>query len=308
MSERTVDIHVDTSLVYDPRRGWQPDHRVYVRLHRYFLDSGLLAALKGNELKTFLALALQARRLEPGPLFEHLAARALATESDLGTIICYQWQEVLADQAGLHRNTLSKQLDTLIERRLVERRMMRDAGARYGKPLFLIYAGSLLEPEAAQAENLGAAEVRAQELCPVQAEKSSPAEARAQILGTIQAHDVDVDPEARSEHQHDALPAHKTGTDGLAEADTLWAEFGRLLGRPYVPGDRDYAHVQTLLDDGYTLPDLLAGLRRVVAQARARKTAPRTFGYCVPAIRDRPPGASRDPRPIPRPTPCGRAS
>jgi len=147
-----MDIHIDRSLAYTAD-GWAERHEVYIQLHHDLLDSGLLAALEGNALKVFLALALQATILTQGNFFDYLAEQGLVTAADLGKVICYQSQRNLATQAGVSRPTVQSQLARLEqEYSLVTRHIQRRSqDGRYTRPVFFIHAAHLVSaPHRAQ--------------------------------------------------------------------------------------------------------------------------------------------------------------
>ena len=174
---KTMNIHIDRSLTYTAD-GWAERHEVYIQLYHDLLDSGLLAALEGNALKVFLALALQATILTRGNFFDYLAEQGLVTEVDLGKIICYQSQGNLAKQAGVSRRTTQNQLARLEqEHGLVTQHVQRRSqDGRYTRPVFFIHA-----------EHFVSAPHRAQKLPTVNDEELD----RAQKLPTVDGEEFD---------------------------------------------------------------------------------------------------------------------
>ncbi|HEY77074.1 MAG TPA: hypothetical protein G4O00_13030 [Thermoflexia bacterium] len=74
------------------------------------------------------------------------------------------------------------------------------------------------------------------------------------------------------------------------DEDEVFRLFASLAGHDtYEPSTRDVSALRALRAEGYTTAEILAGIERAVAGARARGTIPRQFTYCVPAVRDVPP-------------------
>jgi len=72
--------------------------------------------------------------------------------------------------------------------------------------------------------------------------------------------------------------------------DDPLAVFARQLADDdYTPSDRDHRHLFDLHAEGYSDDEIVAGIQRAVAGARQRGAVPRSFGYCVPAVREIPP-------------------
>jgi len=94
-----------------------------------------------------------------------------------------------------------------------------------------------------------------------------------------------------------ALPS-VAGTPAAApepdrRAAAIFATFARAAGlEHYKPTSRDRRHLDALWAEGYGDSEIVSAIARAVAQAHRRGAVPRSFSYCVPAVRDFPPGAA----------------
>ena len=87
-------------------------------------------------------------------------------------------------------------------------------------------------------------------------------------------------------------------TDRRAAA--IFASFAQAASlEHYEPSARDQRHLDELWAEGYNDAEIISAITRAVAQAHHRGTVPRSFAYCVPAVRDFPPGA------VPLESSCG---
>ncbi len=76
-------------------------------------------------------------------------------------------------------------------------------------------------------------------------------------------------------------------------ATAIFASFAQAAGlEHYEPSARDQRHLHELWSQGYNDAEIISAITRAVNQAHHRGATPRSFAYCVPAVRDFPPGAA----------------
>ncbi len=310
-----LDIHVDTRLCYTAD-GWAERTEVYVQIYQSLIETGLLAQLNGNQLKVFLGLTLQATILTPGDFFTHLRSQGLATEADLGRIICYQSQQTLGQQCGLHPETVGTCLAVLEHaHHLVTRRLTQGRDGRYSRPLFLIQATAFVSPPRAQRTAPPAAA-----LTPPGPSATTGIVHRAENSATGIPHPSEISATVAA-HRAEKTVAETSYRDGFSAAeipqagcrvavvgnplalessttplqpalensDTVAAQvcaaFAAARGAPYALTPRDHALLAELHAAGYSLAAILTGVQTAVSGALQRGEFPRTLAYCAPAIR-----------------------
>jgi len=242
------------------------------------LDPERFAGIDGNALKTLLALSAEAEPLTRGSLFNQLSDSHLVSEDDIGSTIVYMGMSEIQTLCGLHRDTVNRKLEILeTEHQVIERRQRMSQGSRrpngqFAPSLIILHTDGLISTSGVPDPDGG--------------DKH-----RAEISGTDSSpHDHDVDDvvpiNLYLDKHHQQTYKHPDREQVDTVADEILGTFRNALRRGYTPTDRDRRHIHELLNDGYTAGQINAAIPAIVERAYHDGAEPRSFGYCVPPIRD----------------------
>lgn len=134
-----INIERSQALQLLPDGSWAPTETRFVQIYHSIVTSGLLADIRGNDLKVLIALGLKASPLgalsPKAELFFHsLLEQGLVTPEDRGRLACFVPHDELAAMAGIHSNTL-----TACTKRLQKRGLIRICPVSKGAVTWNLY-------------------------------------------------------------------------------------------------------------------------------------------------------------------------
>lgn len=120
-----INIERSQALQLLPDGSWAPTETWFVQIYHSIVTSGLLADIRGNDLKVLIALGLKASPLgAPSPkakqFFHSLLKQGLVTPDDRGRLACFVPHDDLAAMVGIHSNTLTACAKRLEKRGLIK--------------------------------------------------------------------------------------------------------------------------------------------------------------------------------------------
>jgi hypothetical protein len=229
-------------------------------------------------VKVLLGLSFSAIRLANGNLYDELEHRELVNDSDIGAAIVYQPQAHLVQICGLCRDTINTKLDDLeyefglIEKRPKSSSHSRRINGQFGRTLILLHTDGLISTSGVPDPD-GGDKNRAE----ISGTDSPPHD---HDVGVFSSTNIDMDKQQKNIHDHAS-----TGPSETIVADVL-STFANSLGNAYTYTDRDHEHVRDLINDGYPPTRIKTMIPEIVARALQLGVKIRSFGYCVPPIRD----------------------
>lgn len=291
--QRVVQFEYQQALVQEsgsPR--WSEELNISVRILSEALTSGWLRehfAGRGgaNDFLVLLAIAMHARPLR-GDDLTYLTALGVATSEDENRLYARVSDLALADELGLYRTTIASSAqrlagkDFITVREIPEEIAFRDSHGRFGGSKVYLLAGDLnnrfLVKDVA-SDRGGLTDT----VNPTgQTEASKPREGlTATVPATVRVqptHHARSDYINRGEEEEEEAP--------LSPQEIIFGHFASCKkARAYKPSARDEKAVYELMAEGYSLPQILAGINRAFSQ-HSGKTPIRQFTFCVPVIRD----------------------
>jgi hypothetical protein len=278
----------------------QETREVFVKVYRDMAASGLLAQLSGNELKVLLVLGLEAKVLggnaEAERHFERLTSFGAVTRADRGRLFCYLDRNAIAERTGLSTRTVSTAGTALVQKRLIEKRSVRNRSGQHDYNVYFIRPASHLGKFGFNRRPFD--------------DSQEPNSHRGQILPTVDAMGTEP-PTAGFPHLKNGRSGRgsgmdlgrrvlaadplgntktKTRTAGQQAGSCLDAEvFARFAERQnvdrYVPTERDVCGLARARSEGYSQDQILASVDKAF-DGRSMDAEPiRRFTYCLPILR-----------------------
>jgi hypothetical protein len=285
-SSRAFSIeHHQRLLVETDGRAWETSE-VFVKVYRDMGASGLLAELSGSELKVLLALGLEARVLggdaEAERHFARLKAVGAVTDEDRGRLFCYLDRDTIAGRTGLSTRTVSTTSRSLVARKLIEERTVRNRSGQHDYNVYFIRP----------AAHIGKFDFN----CRSPANTGEGHLHRGKIFPTV--HTEGTEPPA-ADFPYVKKGSNDNGSEGL---DALvFARFAeRQNATSYRPTNRDLTSLNQLRTEGFSQDQILIGVDKAFALRSADSEPIRRFTYCAPVIR-----SLRIPRQKPQPVLTG---
>jgi hypothetical protein len=122
----------------------------FAKVYRDLSTSGLLSELSGSQVKVLLVLALEAHVLgdarHPGGErhFRRLHELGVVLAADRGRLFCCLDRDTIAQRTGLARQTVTRATNALAERRLLEKRRVRNRKGRHDYCVYFVRSSSCL--------------------------------------------------------------------------------------------------------------------------------------------------------------------
>ena len=316
---QVVRFSYQQSLSWEKGAGsrWSELVQASISILDYALSSGWMrenfTSRRGgtNDFMILLSIVMHARPLIE-PDLTYLIKLKMAAPQDQGRLYARITDMGLADELGMHRTTIAASAQRLAKMGFITiveisetLTHFRDSRGRFDGSKIYLLAGDLqerfmqktLEPRSIESFDSGQK---------VRADHQTSSAPYHEDTGRRTSSHVDLT-DMDSKFSTIAMPVQLTkpvdSTDTNKDNDegnddfsldqkkethipkSIISHFADLRGDAYMATYRDEQAVQALIEDGYSIQEILSGIERVAAHPNGFLKSARSFAYCVPEIR-----------------------
>jgi hypothetical protein len=281
--QRVLQFEYQQSLVQDSDRpGWSEEVTVSVRLLSEAITTGWYRERfgnKGNDFVILIAIAMHARPLK-GEDLALLIRLGMATPEDDGRLYARVTDLALADELGISAKTILRATQRLMEEHAIKvidipdaNVFFRDSHGRFNGSKVYLIAGDLqnrfLEKHVEKNDRWT---------------KSPTVEGHRRTKSPpVEPHRWTKSPASRTEVRTNIIDEEDEEEERTAQIDQVFTYFAQRKGDlEYHPTSKEQSALKKLLNDGYTLEQIIAGIE----VAFARPSRPRHFTHCAAIARD----------------------